>query len=190
MLTATYLFSRAFDAKDPCAWYYQDVVRRKSRGNDRQAAKDMALQERAPTYPKLVAYAPTNRRMRRAHGGWYATRLLRASVALERRLRDAGDLEGASRQNARTCQLERLRPAAPGSRRLEPGTERHASRVRRERAEREAYLADLVRPFSLPEQLDMRAQVKALGWKRFAAMYQPFVNFTPAKPSSFEKTKV
>lgn len=77
----------------------------------------MALEERGgPPYPKLVAYAPTNRRMRRAAGDGRIARLLRASASLERRKRARGDLDGASHQNARTCQLERLRPAAPGSR--------------------------------------------------------------------------
>jgi hypothetical protein len=117
MLTFEYLFWRAHQATDGCAWYYQDALRRKSRGIDRRAAQDMAAQERGSPYPRLVAYAPTNRRMRRAAGDGRIARLLRASASLERRLRRT-DLEAASRQNARTCQLEALRPAAPGSRRV------------------------------------------------------------------------
>lgn len=117
MLAFDYLVSRALDPKNPCAWYYQDAVRRKSRGIDRRAAQDMDAQERGAPYPRLVAYAPTNRRMRRAAGDGRIARLLRASASLERRLRRT-DIKAASRQNARTCQLEALRPAAPGSRRV------------------------------------------------------------------------
>ena len=116
MNALNYLITRSLDPQNPVAWYHNDVLRRKIRGNDRQATKDMAREERGAPYPKLVAYAPTNRRMRRAAGDGRIHRLLRASASLERRKRQAGDLEGASRQNARTCQLERLRPAAPGSR--------------------------------------------------------------------------
>jgi hypothetical protein len=185
MLVFNHLLSRTSHPNPAVASYYSAAVRSKARGNDRAAERDARKQELNLPYPKLVAYAPTNRHMRRAAGDARILRKLRRSAVLERAARAAGQYDLAASLNSSTCQLEALRPPCPGSREVSPPAKRRFYRVRQERRERRMYLSQLVRPFALHEQLAMRAEVKSLGWAQFKAKYQPFVTFTPGKKDGF-----